>query len=326
MKRKSQKLIAAFTRGFAAKTIAAAVSGGVDSVAMLLLLHNYCRMKKVRLCVFHVDHSLRDSSSADRKWVGELASKLGLDFYWRKASMAESGTGTKKGSEEWAREFRYNCFAQMCVESGAEIVATGHTADDQCETVVMRLLRGCSLQGMAGIRARAIRRKEPAGLKLWRPVLNIKREDLEEYLRLCEQDWREDETNSSDNYFRNRVRHHVVPLLQTHGKNFSEHLAALAEDIGATQSLLYRRARFYLRRHKCAEYLEIEMVADRLLRREIIRQWLIEMGLGKTVSRAMIERLDDLWLTNSSGRAVDYRKIRFIREKQRLVFVNLFPA
>ncbi len=326
MKSKSQKLIAAFTRGFAAKTIAAAVSGGVDSVAMLLLLHHYCRMKKMRLCVFHVDHSLRDSSEADRKWVGELATHLRLDFYWRKASLADSEKGKSRGSEEWAREFRYNCFAQMCAESGADVVATGHTADDQCETVVMRLLRGCSLQGMAGIRARAIRKKEPAGLKLWRPLLNIRRGDLEEYLKLCEQDWREDETNSSDNYFRNRVRHHVVPLLKTHGINFSEHLAALAQDIGATQSLLYRRARLYLRRHQCAEYLGLEKVLNRPLRREIIRQWLIEIGLEKTVSRPMIERIDDLWLTNACGRAVDYRKIRFIREKKRIAFVNLVPA
>lgn len=329
MKNRAQKLIAAFSAGFNVRHIAAAVSGGADSVAMLLLLHQFCRMKKIRLCVFHVDHALRDASAEDRKWVGQLAAGLGLDFFWRRAAQTDLDAAKNARSEAWARDFRYNCFAQMCKESGVEVVATGHTADDQAETMIMRLLRGCSLQGLGGIRARTCRRKEPIGLKLWRPVLHLKRHDLENFLKQLGQKWREDETNIGDKYFRNRVRHHVMPVLLEHGDNFAEHLTDLAKDLRATQSLIFRRALRYRQRYSSATELLLPRRADKLhlvLRREVLRQWLIELGLGETVTRAMILRLDNLWLTNASGRTVDYRKFSFIREKGRILFKKVVAA
>ncbi len=161
-----QRLISSFTTAGKGDCIAAAVSGGVDSVAMLLLLAHFCRMNRLRLCVFHVDHALRDTSEADRVWVGKLARRLGLPFYWRRA-----GAGDLVGqsrSEGWARRFRYRCFAQMLEESGAEVIATGHTADDQAETVLMRMLRGCGVAGAGGIRSRRSILVEGKKLSLWR--------------------------------------------------------------------------------------------------------------------------------------------------------------
>jgi len=83
MKNKKQNLLAKIPANFAAKSVAAAVSGGADSVAMLLLLNDFCRIKKIRLCVFHVDHAIRSESENDRKWVAGLAERLGLSFFWR---------------------------------------------------------------------------------------------------------------------------------------------------------------------------------------------------------------------------------------------------
>lgn len=287
---------------------------------MLLLLRHYCRMKKLQLCVFHVDHAMRDSSEADRIWVGDLAAAMGLNFYWHRATADDYGNNTGPRSEAWAREFRYQRMYQMLAESGAEVVATGHTADDQAETIVMRLLRGCSMQGFAGIRERACRKKDLPGLRLWRPLLHLRRRDLESYLQLCGQSWREDETNAGDHYLRNRVRHNVMPLLNKYGKNFAEHLALLAQDVGQAQNLFFRKARAYLRRLKNTNELEVKSGLPIAVRREIIRQWLIELGLGKALSRAMITRIDDLWLTNASGRAVNYRKFCFVKAKNLIIY------
>ncbi len=313
-KKLQQSLLASFIPGFAVGKIAAAVSGGADSVAMLVLLCHYCRIKKLELCVFHVDHSLRKSSEREAEWVADLSARLGLKFYQRKAMPADMSGNEKSGSEAWARRFRYSALAEMLKESGAQCVATGHTANDQAETIMMRLMRGCSLQGIGGIRARTVRHREPAGLKLWRPMLKISRDRLEEFLKEIGQDWCEDESNSTSRYLRNRVRHLILPEIEKQGSGFAANLSSLAEDISKLQRYLKKRADNYLKKNSEPEKLLLKKIDSGILRCEIIRGWLIEQGLATIVSRALIDRIDNLWKCRARGRKVDYRKLAFVRK------------
>lgn len=310
VKRRQQQLLSTFSDPGKVRFVAAAVSGGVDSLAMLLLLVHYCRMKKLRLCVFHVDHALRESSATDRQWVGELAQKLELDFYWRRA---DSTAGERPGSEAWARGFRYDCFTQMLKESGAEIVATGHTADDQAETIVMRLLRGCGVAGAGGIRKRRTIKVSGQLIKLWRPLLKVTRRELHDYLLAAGQNWREDETNSSEIYFRNLVRLRIMPVMTTAAAGAARHLADLAEEIQDLHSLVMRSAQVFLRRHKKGDSLNVGRVPSAVLRREAIRLWLIEAELGEVSNRRLIEQIDELWHKKGSGRQVVCRQKVFCR-------------
>lgn len=322
IKRRQQQLLSAFSDPGKVRSVAAAVSGGVDSVTLLLLLAHYCRMKKLQLCVFHVDHALRESSAADRQWVGELAQKLGLDFYWRRADSADCIAGERLGSEAWARRFRYDCFTQMLEESGANIVATGHTADDQAETVVMRLLRGCGVAGASGIRNRRTIKVSGQLIKLWRPLLKITRRELHDYLLAASQDWREDETNSSEIYFRNLVRLRVIPIMTAAAAGAACHLADFAEEMQGLHSLVMRLARNFLRLHKKGNSLEVGRVPSAVLRREVIRLWLIEAELGEAANRRLIGQIDELWCKKGSGRRVICRQKAFCRIGSRVTLTE----
>jgi tRNA(Ile)-lysidine synthase len=303
-RRLQQRLISSFTAVGKGGRIAAAVSGGIDSVAMLLLLLHYCRMKRLQLVVFHVDHALRGASEADRHWVGELASRLGLEFFWRRAGAEDHAGSSRPGSEAWARAFRYRCFAQMLEESGAAIIATGHTADDQAETVLMRMLRGCGVAGAGGIRSRRRLIIDEKPLYLWRPLLNIERQELKQYLGTVGQVWREDETNSSEVYFRNMVRHRIMPVINTAATGAARHFSELAEEIQQLHGMVTRAASMFLQRNRKAAILKVTRVPPSFLRREVIRLWLIEAGLGEIANRRLIGQIDSLWQKKGGGRRV----------------------
>ncbi len=322
MKNKKQNLLAKIPANFAAKSVAAAVSGGADSVAMLLLLNDFCRIKKIRLCVFHVDHAIRSESENDRKWVAGLAERLGLSFFWRRASVKGEGSESGKRSEAWARDFRYKCFAEMLEETGFEAVATGHTLDDQAETIVMRMIRGASLQGLGGIRINRIRNVQGRKIRIFRPLLKISRASLIELLNGYKQSWLEDETNAGDDYFRNRIRHHLMPVMEQMGSSFKLHLAESAIDIARMQNYLSHHAAVFLQKAGKDGTLDLAKKPPKILRLEILRLWLIEKGLADKISRALIERIDDLWVKNSGGRTVNHRCFQITRNKKKLLLVK----
>lgn len=321
-KSQQQALLSNFTAPGRVGSIAAAVSGGADSVAMLLLLQQHCRMKNLRLCVFHVDHGLRDSSDADRRWVEELAKKLGLDFYWRRAGDADRDSGGRPGSEAWARRFRYECFARMLEESGAELVATGHTADDQAETVLMRMLRGCGAAGAGGIRSRRRLEVGEKQVRLWRPLLNIARQQLLGYLAAVKQDWREDETNRSEVFFRNLIRHRVIPVVKNAAPGAVQHISAVAEELQQLHAFLKHLAAAFLRKNKQGDKLSVAQRPPAALRQEIIRLWLVEAGLGEAANRPLIRRIDELWSRKGGGRQVMCRQKVFSRRGDTLILAS----
>ena len=300
--------------------IAAAVSGGCDSVAMLLLLHQWCCMKKRRLCVFHVDHELRASGADDAVWVKALSERLGLEFYQRRRSEIVFASDHAEGSEAWARDLRYAAFAEMLGESGAEVVATGHNADDQAETIMMRLMRGCSWNGLGGIAPR-IRLVFGGGVvRVWRPFLHVSRRSFELFLRASGHNWREDETNATDTFFRNRVRHHLLPLMNEMHPGSTGHLAALGDDARRLQKKICRRAKGYIAENASGCELMVYITPDCTLRTEILRIWLYRLGIGKNTRRVLLQRLDSLWVKPESRRRVVYRDFVVFRRGDRLIF------
>lgn len=315
-----QSLLAAMTHPPAAMKIAAAVSGGCDSVAMLLLLHQWCRMKKRQLCVFHVDHGLRASSAADAEWVEALSDRLGLEFYQRRRREVVFATDHAEGSEAWARDLRYAAFAEMLRESGAEVVATGHNADDQAETVLMRLMRGCSWHGLGGIAPRIRLIFGNNVVRVWRPFLHLNRSSFETYLHAAGQGWCEDETNSTDMFFRNRVRHQLLPLMNEMQPGSAQHLAALGDDARQLQKKNCRRAKRYIAENASGGELMVYITPDCTLRAEILRIWLYRLGAGKNTKRALLAQLDSLWVNPGSFQKIMYRDFVVFRREDRLIF------
>ncbi len=186
--------------------VGVAVSGGADSVA---LLHSLCRLSDTRgwsLRVLHFNHLLRGAESdEDRHFVEELSTSLGLQCFCDSADVRAAALGGNL--EQTARQLRYQFFSEMRERQHLDAVATGHTASDQAETVLMRLLRGASPDSLAGIR--------PVN-DGWivRPLLELTRDEVREWLRAEGLDWREDSSNAENCYDRNRLRSEVLPLLR----------------------------------------------------------------------------------------------------------------
>lgn len=186
------------------------VSGGPDSVALLSVLVKLRKRLGIEVCVGHVNHGLRGAESdGDERFVIELAKRHKLRHRRRRVDVA-ARRGAKGGSlEEVARDVRYAFFRKAAKELGANVIATGHTADDNAETLLMNLLRGTGLKGLAGI---PISRVE-GELRLVRPLLEASRTEIVAYLADKGIAYRTDSTNADTSLTRNRVRAELLPQL-----------------------------------------------------------------------------------------------------------------
>jgi len=202
--------------------VGVAVSGGADSVALLLLLLELREKLGIVLSVVHFNHKLRGKASdADEAFVAKLAVKHGLEFHSASVYVAKKAKKERANLEDAARRARYDYFRSLAESGVCGRVAVAHTADDQAETVLAHILRGTGLTGLGGI--------HPAAGPVIRPLLSVRRSELRGFLRARKQSWREDATNRDTKRMRARIRKKLLPLLE---KQFQpgivEHLTTLA--------------------------------------------------------------------------------------------------
>src|SRR6266567_4382645 len=219
--------------------VGVAVSGGADSVALLLLLLELREKLGIVLSVVHFNHQLRGKASdVDEKFVAKLAAKHGLEFHSASVYVAKKAKSERANLEDAARRARYDYFRSLAESGTCTRIAVAHTADDQAETVLAHILRGTGLAGLGGI--------HPVADPVFRPLLTIRRAELRAYLRRKKQSWREDATNRDTKRLRARLRKKLLPLLE---KQFQpavvEHLTTLAnlarEDEAFFEALLRER-------------------------------------------------------------------------------------
>jgi tRNA(Ile)-lysidine synthase len=216
--------------------VAAAVSGGPDSIALLWLLLELRSELGIVLSVTHVNHKLRGAESdEDERFVRELAGQHGLEMHACEAPIdsrrISTNRSTPAGIEAAGRELRYSFFRQLAREGRVAKIATAHTLDDQAETVMLRLFRGTGIRGLSGIHPRitfADRGQEYG--EVLRPLLSFRRAALREFLLESGLGWREDASNLDVAFLRNRVRHRLLPMITAEfGEAAIEHLSELAE-------------------------------------------------------------------------------------------------
>jgi tRNA(Ile)-lysidine synthase len=200
--------------------VCVAVSGGGDSVALFHLLYALRdRLAITALGIAHVNHRLRGrESDGDAAFVKNIAVGSGVPFY-EKTVLLKDVPGT--GIEEWARNLRYGFFSHVRTSKGYDYIATAHTADDQAETVLLRLMRGTGLAGLC-----AITPVRPDGVI--RPLLYVQRVELRAWLEKNKLGFREDSSNADTRYTRNWVRHQLLPLLVKKQPSAVKHLASIA--------------------------------------------------------------------------------------------------
>lgn len=211
------------------------VSGGADSLA---LLHALSRLlASEQLIVAHLDHKLRPTSTDDAQQVAELAANLGVRFHRDEVDVAALASANGWSIEEAGRKARYRFLAQLALREDTAVVVVGHHADDQAETVLMHMLRGSGLAGLRGMQPFG-RLPDAPDVWLLRPLLRVSRADILSY---CEENALQptfDETNLDRDFLRNRIRHELLPLLESVNPNFGERLRDMADIVSADYALL----------------------------------------------------------------------------------------
>ena len=235
-------------------TVLAGVSGGADSVCLLLLLKEYQTHSPFTLLACHVEHGIRGSESLeDAAFTKRLCDSLSVPLVTEHADVPKLAEEKGIGLEEAARTIRYGIFYRTARKMGAGRIAAAHHKDDQAETVLHNLLRGSGLKGLSGMSPmRACpdpyssdRKEKGPGQGeepvLIRPLLETGRDEIRRYLRERGQDWREDETNQDTDYTRNCLRYRIIPLLEQEvNHQAADHLCSLARDASETREFLDR--------------------------------------------------------------------------------------
>lgn len=228
-------------------SIVVACSGGADSVALLrgLALLATRRTWQLKLTVAHIQHHLREEAEDDAIFVQALAKQLGLAFVRRDIRPAQSNGNLEAN----ARHQRYAALAEVAQAAHASFVATAHHADDQLETLLMRLLRGSSVAGLRGIawhmpnaEKAAATQKVSDTFSLIRPMLGVEQSEILALLHQLEQPWREDTTNTDTTRTRAKLRHDILPLLRQLQPDAASKASALAEHFGDLYALLQNAA------------------------------------------------------------------------------------
>ncbi len=224
-------------RVFSKGGLAVAFSGGPDSTALLRLARQYAADAGIPLWAFHIHHGI--SSNAD-DWLvhcRQVCQDLGVGFDALKVQV-DGRTGD--GIEADARKKRYQALGSLCRQHDVTLLLTGHHQDDQLETVLMQLLRGTGLAGLAGMGESTVLPYQTEGqpVLLGRPLLNISRRELEGWLEQAGEAYVEDESNSDIAYTRNAIRHRLMPLLSEISPGFERHLAGTAAHAASALRLL----------------------------------------------------------------------------------------
>lgn len=228
------------------QAVVVGVSGGADSLCLFHLLRDLAPALDIRLHVAHLNHGLRGADAdADAEFVAELAAAWGLPCVVGRADVAALAATPGVSLEEAARHARYRFLAGVAAEAGAAAVAVGHNADDQAETVLMHFLRGSGVAGLRGMSPktplndyRLGRAAAAPPCLLVRPLLKTPRADIEAYCAGHGLTPRYDRSNEDTTFYRNRLRHELLPLLESYNPNIRDVLARTAEALAGDYELL----------------------------------------------------------------------------------------
>ncbi len=306
-------------------TVVVGVSGGPDSVALLYVLNSLGAEFKIKLHIAHLDHCLRKGSVKDREFVQAIAERLKLPVTYAEINVKRSAL---KGSvEEAARHVRLAFFFKVARDIKADKIALGHNQDDQAETVLMRILRGTGLFGLSGI----LPKRDIAGYTLIRPLIEVKRKDIEAFLRRKNIAWRVDHSNLEDVYFRNKLRNKLIPLLEReYNGNIKTVLCNTAESAGYDYDYLHKTAQRISSRisigARGAKAVKIDLKKlsglHPAIQRLILRINIAKLkGNTRAIDFKHIKELVDLLLNRPVNSVVDLPKgISVIKKNKVIVF------
>lgn len=308
------------------ETLIAGLSGGPDSVSLLHLLDGIKKRYSLRLHAVYVDHNLRpDETPLEIEFCRRLCDGLGINFVVKAIDVISYQKRSGLGRQEAARELRYKAFDEACLETGASKICLAHNADDQAETVLMRLVRGSGPGGLAGIPVRRGR--------IVRPLIEIGRSEIESYIEENGLEYMVDSSNLKTDYLRNRIRLTLMPELKKLNPKLlagiTSTVSVLQEEerylgIHTTKALMRLISRKTLTRIEL--FLRPMETLDKVILRRVLRRAIDETSGIRGIGFGHIE---DIIALISDGRAGDRlylpKGIRVIRQYALLVITSDLP-
>ena len=278
-------------------TVIAAVSGGADSIALLFALFLLREEWGITLEAAHFNHCLRgEESNRDARFVADFCAHYGIPLHMCSGNVVPG----EKGLEAAARDARYRFLRSLPGK-----VATAHTADDNAETVLMRLLRGTGLKGLGAI--------APVSGNVIRPMLNVTRREVEAFLEEYALAHIEDSSNGEDAFLRNRIRHRIMPLLYEENPRIGENLSSMALNLRLDEACLSRLASGPM-----PGIEELKSLPD-AIRRRYLERFLKENGVREPEESHLLQAESLLFHWNPSASMNFPGGIVIAREYDRLV-------
>jgi tRNA(Ile)-lysidine synthase len=281
----------------AAKRIALALSGGLDSVVLLdaacKAVQGKSAKESIEVWVFHIHHGLQKPADQWLEFCERLAKKYHVHFDFRLLHFADQAQGN---IEARARAERYEALTDLCVEHGIDDLLLAHHQNDQAETILLQLLRGSGVTGLSGMPLHRKNIDAGRSISLWRPLLNQSRAELEAYAKQHQLKWVEDPSNQNTRYRRNAIRKDIIPRLEKIQPGAIANLSRSADLLAQSQTLLDRLARHDAQgilddKHLKLMSLLVLLKADKPAANNLMRYWLKLNGLNMPSQ----ERLESWW-------------------------------
>lgn len=300
------------------------VSGGPDSITLLTCLNKYKEKLEYEIIVAHINHLIREDSTEDENFVENICKEMNIKCYIKREDILRIAKETKKGTEEVGRRIRYEFFDEVAKEEKANKIAIAHNMNDNAETVLLNLIRGCGLSGLEGIQPKEYD-------KYIRPLINCKREDIEEYCLKYNLKPRIDYTNQENIYKRNKIRNELIPYLKELNPNIIQNLSRLSKIVKDENTYINLQVKnIYNKISK--EYLgEIELELNEFQKIDIVlKQNLIIYTIAKLLGDARnVEKInidDIIKMTNrniGNKYIIINKKLKILLKNRKIIFISL---
>ncbi len=309
-------------------TIVEGISGGADSVCLFRMLEEYKKEMDFNTVVVHVHHGIRKKSAdKDLKFVEKLCETAGVELKSFKKDIPLICKITKESEEECGRRIRYELFDDVCKSYENPKIAVAHHMNDQAETVIFRIIRGSGIKGLTGMEAKRD--------NIIRPLLCLKRDEIESYLESIGQEYRIDETNGKLEYSRNYIRKKVMPKLESVRQNAVEHINALSGEASDINAFMEKKARElldeaskeadrkYITKGLTTKYkADVLNEAEPILLKFAVRALITEAGVSiKDVTRGHVESLCEMIGKPKSGQ-IDLPKGVTVVKESGIVYIK----
>jgi tRNA(Ile)-lysidine synthase len=302
------------------------VSGGADSLCMLDILYKL----EYPLIVAHLDHGMRRESSGDALWVQRFSEELSLDVSIHRESTLDFAEGSNLSIEEAGRILRYRYLFKQAREEKAQAVLVGHNANDQVETVLMHFLRGTGFDGLKGMEVFSLPNPWSNSIPLVRPLLGIWRKDIDAYCFKQGLIPLQDKTNLDSRFFRNRIRNHLLPTLQTYVPGVEKRIWQLTElakgDLAILESMVTATWDEFVKYQDDSMTINLDMFNQQPLgmKRRIVRRGVGKLRpMSRDLDFALVSRVTDFASDPPRSKQADIGMgLRILIDRQNLVIIG----